>query len=304
MIIAQTQSNLQVSAYSLELQGLAPTPGEEWARLIRFVGLDQTDYAAMVQTVEPLFAHGLEVVAANYDYLQRVPETAAILGWEQGADPIHLAERRRFFTVWMARTLGLDLGSDFADYLFYAGKAHAAHGPRHIHVPETWITGAISLTQTTFAKIIAENIHDTALVAAAIAGWNKYLMVQLDLMLLGYRVARVLDEGEMTVRATFFGRLRDLVKTAALTVHINPSARVADVLRKVLNYFPAVRAEAMEIAWQDVNQPDSLWTHVEPVYVPRHNWRVLLNGKDLRYHGGFDARVNANDEIAFFPPGR
>ncbi len=304
MIIAQTQLNPQVAANTLELRGLAPTPGEEWTRLIRFVGLDHTDQAAMVQTVEPLFAHGLEIAAANYDYLQRVPETAAILGWEQGADPTHLAERRRFFTVWMARTLGLDLGSDFADYLFYAGKAHAGHGPRHIHVPEIWVTGAISLTQTTFAKLIAENVPDTPLAAAAIAGWNKYLMVQLDLMLMGYRIARTLDEGETSVRVTFFGRLRELVKTPVLVVRINANAQVADVLRKVLNYFPAIRTEALERAWHTEEKPNSLWTHVEPVYLPRDNWRVLLNGKDLRYHGGFDARVNANDEIAFFPPGR
>ncbi len=305
MIIAQTEAYPQVaSEYALELRGLAPTPGDEWTRLIRFVGLEEADQAAMVQTVEPLFAHGLEVVVANYDYLQRVPETASILGWEQGADPEHLAERRRFFTVWMARTLGLDLGTDFADYLFYAGKAHAGHGPRHIHVPETWITGAVSLTQTTFARLISENVGDAALAAAAIAGWNKYLMVQLDLMLLGYRVARTLDEGDTTVRVTFFGRLRDLVKTSALTVHVSVNARVGDVLRKVLDYFPAVRSAAMDIAWQDLEQPNSLWTHVEPVYVPRHNWRVLLNGKDLRYHGGFERRVNADDEIAFFPPGR
>jgi molybdopterin converting factor small subunit len=304
MIIAQTESSLKIAEHPLELSGLAPTPAEEWTRLIRFVGLGHADQEAMAQTVEPLFAHGLEVVTANYDYLQRVPETAAILGWEQGADPEHLAERRQFFTIWMARTLGLDLGTDFADYLFYAGKAHAGHGPRHIHVPDTWITGAISLTQTTFARLIAEQIQDRALAAAAMAGWNKYLMIQLDLMLLGYRIARAWDDGTQSVRVTFFGRLRDLTRTDALTAHTHSDATVAEVLRKVLNYFPALRSEVMETHWQEADQPNSLWTHVEPVYTPRLGWRLLQNGKDLRYYGGFAAPIHAEDELALFPPGR
>ncbi|MEZ4611776.1 MAG: hypothetical protein R2838_16305 [Caldilineaceae bacterium] len=49
-----------------------------------------------------------------YDYLLHQPETAAILGWEKGADPAHLAERRRFFTIWLARLLGMDFSDDLA----------------------------------------------------------------------------------------------------------------------------------------------------------------------------------------------
>ncbi len=305
MIITQADPKLQpLVVPMLEVSGLMPTPGDEWTRLRRFVGFDHADEMAMVQTIEPLFARGLDIVTANYDYLQRVPETAAILGWENGADPTHLAERRRFLTVWLARTFGLDLGTDFAEYLFYAGKAHAAHGPRHIHTPETWITGGISLTQTTFARIIAENVRDAALAANAIAGWNKYLMIQLDLMLMGYRAARALDDGTLPVPVAFFGRLRDKANTSALVAHANPDATVSEVLRKLLNYFPAVRNEAMEIVWRENAEPDSLWSHVEPVYTPKPAWRLLLNGKDLRYHGGFDVRLSANDQLDFFPPGR
>lgn len=63
-----------------------------------------------------------ELVAQTYDYLRHVPETAAILGWEESVDETHLEERRRFFTVWLARTLGLDTSDEFAHYLFRAGK--------------------------------------------------------------------------------------------------------------------------------------------------------------------------------------
>ena len=116
-----------------ELRHLHPTPAEEWDRLRGFLALGPADIQAMLTTVEPLFRRGHELVVDNYAYLQQNPETAAILGWESGADPQHLAERRRFFTVWLARTLGMDFSHDFAGYLFRAGQIHAGHGPRHIN---------------------------------------------------------------------------------------------------------------------------------------------------------------------------
>jgi hypothetical protein len=64
------------------LGALEPTPREEWERVTRFVCFTRADQQAMMQTVEPLFQHRLEVVAETHAYLQHVPETAAILGWE------------------------------------------------------------------------------------------------------------------------------------------------------------------------------------------------------------------------------
>jgi hypothetical protein len=84
-----------------ELAGLTPTPEEDWQRLQEFLNLGRADIQAMLETVEPLFKRGQELVVDNYDYLLHHHETAAILGWERGVDPEHLAERRRFFTVWL-----------------------------------------------------------------------------------------------------------------------------------------------------------------------------------------------------------
>ncbi len=110
------------AALAWELDGLQPDPVSEWQRLQKFLDFGEPDRRAMLATVEPLFKRGHELVVGNYDYLLKHPETAAILGWDQGADPQHLAERRRFFTIWLARTLGIDLSDEFARYLFRAGQ--------------------------------------------------------------------------------------------------------------------------------------------------------------------------------------
>ncbi len=82
----------------LEIDDLAPEPQEEWQRMLRFVGFGPDARRVVMPTVETLLKSAHEIVVETYDFLARVPETAAVLGWERAVDPVHLEERRRFFT--------------------------------------------------------------------------------------------------------------------------------------------------------------------------------------------------------------
>jgi len=290
-----------------ELGGLSPTPEEEWRRMRAFLNLGPADIEAMLATVEALFKRGQELVVGNYDYLLSQPETAAILGWEQGADPEHLAERRRFFTVWLARTLGLDFSDDFARYLFKAGRIHAGHGPRQIHVPELYVAGAVSLVNASFARFLAEEMPGAAVVPAALAGWNKLLSLHLHLMLAGYRAARVLDQGDFIVPVSLYGRMRTVVGREKLGLALPAGARMETALQKFFNYFPQARPEVFNINWVGGERLDSTgtpWFTAEKSYTVKPMWRVLLNGRDLSYIGGPAAPILAGDQISIFPPGR
>jgi molybdopterin converting factor small subunit len=289
------------------LRGLKPAPESEWDRLLTFLNLDGGDRRAMRQTVEPLFRRGYELVVSNYDYLLQNPETAAILGWEKGADPEHLAERRQFFTIWLARTLGLDFSHDFALYLFLAGKLHAGHGPRQVHVPEVYVTGAVSLVTATFARFLQEELPGAEVVPAAIAAWNKYLTLHLHMMLLGYQAALDLDRGEMAIPVSFFGRLRELIGGTGLTLHLESNQSVADGLHKLFNYSPALREAVFETAWEDDYRLDTSgtpWLVVQPAYRIRQGWRLLVNGREVHYRGGLETQLQEGDELQIFPPGR
>lgn len=289
------------------LTGLPPTPEEEWERLRDFSGPDSADREVMLQTVEALFRRGPELVAGNYEYLLRNHETAAILGWEKGVDEAHLAERRRFFTVWLARTLSLDLGFDFARYLFRAGQIHAAHGPRQIDVPEVYVTGAVSLVNSTFARFLQEEMPQDPLVPAALAGWNKYLAMHLHMMLSGYRTALELDRGQFSVPVTFFGRLRTLLERQRLDVGCDRQGTVAAALRKLIRYYPQLRPVVFEPAWETSERLDATgtpWLVVHPAGQVRAGWRLLLNGREVSYSGGLGQILEPGDELQFFPPGR
>jgi molybdopterin converting factor small subunit len=305
----ETRAGSNGASRAWELSGLTPTPEEDWQSLRSFLNLGSADLEAMLATVEPLFRRGYELVVGNYDYLRSFPETAAILGWEQGFDEAHLAERRRFMTVWLARTLGLDFSTEFARYLFRAGQIHAAHGPRRIHVPERYVTGAISLVHAAFARFLSEEMPGAAVVPAALAGWNKVLALHLHMMMAGYHSALALDSGDFPVRLALFGQMRAALGRPEVTIHAADGSPAEAVLVKFFNYFPQARAPIFDTDWQEEEPPPGSgtpWSVIRQRYrVKEHPaWRVLLNGRDLRWIGGPGVTLQRGDQISIFSPGR
>lgn len=289
------------------ISGLDPLPEEEWKRMLAFLSLADDEVAAMLTTVEALFKRGHELVTGTYDYLLQNSETASILGWDGGVDPQHLSERRRFFTVWLARLLGMDLSTDLAHYLFRAGKFHAAHGPRRTHVPPVYVTGSISLVNATFARFLMEELPGHPVIPRALAGWNKVLSLHLHLMQLGYQAALAMDNGDYPVTFSLFGRMRTVTAAQEVTMRLPDGADAQTALRKFFNYFPQARAEVFDVEWLAGEHDDARgtpWFTVKPSFAVKPMWRVLLNGKDLSFIGGPAVPVHAGDEIHVFPPGR
>lgn len=293
--------------YRWHVTGLDPLPEEEWQRMFAFLQLTPAERSAMLATVEVLFRRGYELVVGAYDALLQNPDTAAILGWEQDADPAHLSERRRFFTIWLARLLALDMSNELAHYLFRAGKLHAGHGPRRTHVPSLYVTGSISLVNAAFARFLQEEMASDPIVPIALAGWNKLLTAHLHLMHMGYQAALALDSGDFCVNVALFGKMRNLMGAQAVPLHLPHDAPIHDPLRKLFNYFPAARAEVFDLEWQAGEQVDhrgTPWFTPQKVYQIKPMWRVLLNGRDISYLDGADTIVHDRDEIQIFPPGR
>lgn len=306
---AEYKSNTAVRAHTARwsLPELEQTPVDEWDRMRRFVGINPVEREAMLNSVPILFRRGYELVVANYDYLLANPDTAQVLGWENGVDLAHLEERRRFLTVWLARLLGMDFSHDLAMYLFKAGQMHAGYGPRHVHIPSVYVTGAASLMSAAFARLLNEEAAGQGWVAEAVAGWGKVLAMHLHMMLLGYEAARRLSEGSMPVKVTFYGRMRAVTGAAEITVGAYAGIPVTMVLKKLFEFYPQAREEALDIAWTPGEHLDAFgnpWMTVHGLYLPKPGWRVLLNGRDLTYLDDAQRIINAGDSIQVFPPGR
>ena len=110
----------------------------------------------------------------------------------------------------MSPYIGMDTSEKFAYYLFRTGKLHAGKGPRQIHVLPAYITTSIGMMGAAFARCMYEANLPGDVVALAMAGWNKYLSVQLHLMDLGYRVAIEFSRGDFHVSYDLYGRMRQL----------------------------------------------------------------------------------------------
>lgn len=290
-----------------QISDLTPAPEEAWQRMKEFLGLGRDDMNAMAQTVEPLFRRGHELVVGTYDYLLHDHETAAILGWERGAEPAHLAERRRFFTIWLARTLGFDFSDEFARYLFRAGQLHAGHGRRATHVPELYVTASFSLVNAAFARFLTEEMPGEAIVPMALAGWNKVLSLHQHVMAMGYHAARALDEGDFAVKISLFGELRNVTHCREIAVRLPDGAVAETVLRKFFNYYPQARGEVLNPGWvggERLTASGTPWFEPIKIYKVKPMWRVLLNGKDISYIGGPQSSVTPSDTVSIFPPGR
>ncbi|MBI5670297.1 MAG: hypothetical protein HZC41_20065 [Chloroflexi bacterium] len=300
----QTNGSETAARDALSVPGVRPTPRQAWETMLRFSGPTPAEQAAMRQTVDVLFQRGYELVVNTYEHLQRTPETAEVLGWQTGAESAHLAERRRFFTIWLARTISLDLGADFAQYLFRAGQIHGGHGPRHIETPAMWVTGSIGLVLGAFAGFIQSAHDDVRVVAPALSGWNKYLLAQLNQMHLGYATAADLDRGSHPIVIRAYAMVRHEWGQPGLTARFSPGDQVVDVLRKLLDYAPRLREIMFDVGWESEDSDRDLWLRVKPVYLLRPGWRVQLNGKNLTFHGGFRQPLREGDTLDLFSPGR
>lgn len=288
----------------LYVRNVRDTPAETWKMLLRFSNITEQEQAAMRNTVDVLLQNAYSFVVATYDYLRHFPETAEILGWQTGVDEQHLAERRRFFSLWLARALSIDFGTQFGDVLFRAGKVHAAHGARHIETPSMWVTGSVGLLLGMFAQHIGNSNIESSTVALALSGWNKYLLVQLNQMQLGYEVGTALKQGTHTLDIKAYAMVRHHWGKDGVTVRFYAGETVADVLRKLLDFAPELRGIMFDPAWEPFDSEQDLWMRVKRHYQLRAGWRVQLNGKNLTFHGGFNQPVQPNDLITLFSPGR
>lgn len=305
--LVESSKPLDSTIYPWTLSGLNPLPEEEWYLMLKFLNINDQEFEGMRASVEALLKHSQQFVIDNYQYLAGFPETATILGWESGVDESHLADRRRFFAIWVARLLGMDFSADLANYLFVAGQYHAGHGPRQIHVPSIYVNGAISHTLSYFAKVLNIEKPTDPSNTGALSGWGKVLGMHLQMMLSGYQSATAIMDGTLEIRVRLFSKIRALLKRSEINIHLPPDSSITDLLTRFFNYYPQLRTVALQVEWVSHEIDDTLgnpWTHVKANYLPKPGWRVLINGFDINYLPQSKGKLQAGDIVDIFPPGR
>ena len=156
--------------------------------LIEFVGFDESDVEIVRRTAPFVLKHEQTITSALYEHFLKFPYSARFFLREDGnPDEQRLERRKHSLGRWLRETAEAAMTHDFLYHLLAVGISHShrANGPGGT-IPPQFVVGAMSLAQTTFAGLLQEELDDAAQALEASVAWNKLLLLNLNILLLGY----------------------------------------------------------------------------------------------------------------------
>jgi hypothetical protein len=156
--------------------------------LIAFVGLGDADMDVIRRTAPHVLKHEQTITSALYEHFLQFPYTAQFFLKDDGSpDEQRLERRKHSLGRWLRETAEIAITHDFLYYLLAVGISHShrTNGPGG-SIPPQFVVGAMSLAQTTFARLLMDELDDAAQALEASIAWNKLLLLHLNVLLLGY----------------------------------------------------------------------------------------------------------------------
>jgi hypothetical protein len=156
--------------------------------LMDFVGLTEADIGVIRRSAPSLLKHADAITEALYAHFLKFPSAARFFLLADGTpDQPRLERRKHSLGRWLRDTAEAALTHDFLYALLAIGLSHSHRslGPGGT-IPPHLMVGAMSLAQSTFARIFQEEISDLPEAFEASIAWNKLLLIHLNVLLLGY----------------------------------------------------------------------------------------------------------------------
>ena len=167
-------------------------PGADMERFVReqmaFVGLGAEDIALIRQTAPLVLKHEAALTSALYEHFLKFPATAQFfLGPDGAPDRERIERRKHSLGRWLKETAEVAINEGFVYYLLGVALSHShrEYGPGG-KIPPQFMVGAMSLTQSALAGVFQAELPSATDALEAATAWNKILLVQLNVLLLGY----------------------------------------------------------------------------------------------------------------------
>ena len=134
-----------------------------------------------------MVAEEAAITTALYDHFLLHPAAARFFLSDDGTpDRERIDRRKHSLGRWLRETAQAGFGDETVYYLLAVGIAHSHRTwGRGGTVPPDLMVGALSLTQTALARLFAARLPAADALAASTA-WNKLLLLQLSVFLIGY----------------------------------------------------------------------------------------------------------------------
>ena len=164
-------------------------PGR-FAEMVDFVGLSEEDRQLIKASAPIIMAHARGLSDVVYDHLLQYPQARKFFVTDSDApDPKRIEANKQTMLSWLRATAAAPLNDGFVRYLAGISQMHMntpLHRPGLSSVPPRYIIGIISYYQTAIADLLQQHMSDTALALCTSKAWNKWLMLQIELLLASY----------------------------------------------------------------------------------------------------------------------
>ncbi len=171
----------------IDVSGLSRDPSTRMRFMMEFVGFQDADRQALLESVEVLGPVLPGLLDALYEHLLSYDDTRRIfLGPRGEVDPAYIEIRKEHLTQWLLRTAGVSGDpASLAGYVQEVGRRHTgvAGEPGRV-VPPRYMVGLTAFVQSAIWNALFTALPDKPQDARRFGqAWSKMLMVQLELFL-------------------------------------------------------------------------------------------------------------------------
>jgi hemoglobin-like flavoprotein len=161
-----------------------------FAEMVDLVGLSEEDRQLIKASGTLIMEHARDLNDAVYDQLLQYPQARKFFVTDNDEpDEKRIEANKQTMISWLRATITAPLNEGFVRYLVAISQMHRnipIHRPHLGPVAPRYIIATISFYQTAVADLLQQHTSDTALASRTSTAWNKWFMVQLELLLASY----------------------------------------------------------------------------------------------------------------------
>ena len=158
--------------------------------MVHFIGLTDEDRQLIKASAPIIMRHADRLTSAMYDHFLEYPQARKFFVDDHDEPDVKRIESNKQTMIsWLRATTTAASNEGFVRYLVGTSQMHyntPIHRPPLSPVAPRYILGAVACYQTLIADLMLQHVADAAQALRSSVAWNKWLMIELELLLASY----------------------------------------------------------------------------------------------------------------------